>query len=104
MVEVRMTMEEYLDLISRIQEMPMNSGVAMGIVTDSMRSGLLRVTGEHEMPPKPKTKRRKRRPALSKGWKEANQRLRNKNGSLKKGKTQSDVARLAHKLAKKYKK
>ena len=51
--------------------------------------------------PKPK---RKRRPELSRGWREANMRLRTKSGNLRKGKTQADVAKLAHKLAKKYKK
>lgn len=38
---------------------------------------------------------------LSKAFKEANRRLRLKNGSLRKGKTQADVARLAHRLRKK---
>lgn len=88
MVEVRMTMDEYLELL--------------------MQSPSKYFQLMDEKPPleaeKPKTRRRKRRPALSRGWREANQRLRNKNGSLRKGKTQSDVARLAHKLAKKYKK
>ena len=40
---------------------------------------------------------------LSMAFKEANQRLRKKNGDLKKGKTQSDVARLAQRLRKKMK-
>ena len=38
---------------------------------------------------------------LSKAFKEANARLRTRNGSLRKGKTQADVARLAHRLRKK---
>ena len=38
---------------------------------------------------------------LSKAFKEANSKLRNKNGQLKKGKTQADVARMAQKLRKK---
>lgn len=38
---------------------------------------------------------------LSKAFKEANAKLRNKNGSLRKGKTQADVARMAQKLRKK---
>ena len=91
MVEVRMTMDEYIELLMML---PSNALQEMEMFD--------------EKPPmkadKPKSKRRKRRPALSRGWKEANQKLRNKNGSLRKGKTQSDVARLAHKLAKKYKK
>jgi len=38
---------------------------------------------------------------LSAAFKEANRRLRTKGGQLRKGKTQSDVARLAHRLKKK---
>ena len=38
---------------------------------------------------------------LSEAFKQANSKLRNKNGQLKKGRTQSDVARLAQKLRKK---
>lgn len=38
---------------------------------------------------------------LSKAFKQANAKLRLKNGSLRKGKSQSDVARLAHRLRKK---
>ena len=38
---------------------------------------------------------------LSKAFKEANSKLRLKNGQLKKGKTQADLARLAQKLRKK---
>jgi hypothetical protein len=38
---------------------------------------------------------------MSKALKQANKRLRNKNGSLKKGKTMRDVMKLAHRLARK---
>ena len=38
---------------------------------------------------------------LSRAFKEANSKLRLKNGNLKKGKTQSDLARMAQKLRKK---
>lgn len=38
---------------------------------------------------------------LSAAFKEANRRLRTKGGKLRKGKTQGDVARLAHRLKKK---
>ena len=37
-------------------------------------------------------------PGLSKAMKEANRRLRTKSGKLRKGKTQADVARLAHRI------
>tara|TARA_Y100001973_G_C5178598_1_gene323519 strand:+ start:1295 stop:1540 length:246 start_codon:yes stop_codon:yes gene_type:complete len=49
----------------------------------------------------PKLKRRRRDPKLKKALRQANAKLRNKNGSLKKGKSQSDVMKLAHKLKKK---
>jgi len=55
----------------------------------------------------PKPKRRRSRSAraadkkLSKAFKEANARYRKKNGGLKKGRTQADIARLAHRLRKK---
>ena len=55
--------------------------------------------------PKPKRKRsRSARAAdkkLSKAFKEANARYRRKDGSLRKGRTQADIAKLAHKLRKK---
>ncbi len=54
---------------------------------------------------KPKKKRsRSARAAdkkLSKAFKMANNRYRLKNGQLRKGRTQADIARLAHKLRKK---
>jgi len=56
---------------------------------------------------KPKKKRSRSARAtdkkLSKAFKEANARYRLKNGSLRKGRTQSDIAKLAHKLRKKMK-
>ena len=48
-----------------------------------------------------KKKARKANSKLSKAFKEANAKLRTKSGKLRRGMTQSDVARLAHKLAKK---
>lgn len=44
---------------------------------------------------------RRSRKNLSKAFKMANSKLRLKNGQLKKGKTQADVARMAQKLRKK---
>ena len=48
-----------------------------------------------------KKKARKANSKLSRAFKEANAKLRTKSGQLRRGMTQSDVARLAHKLAKK---
>lgn len=51
--------------------------------------------------PTTKSKRRRKDPKMKKALREANARLRNKNGSLKKGKTQADIMKLAHRLKKK---
>jgi len=45
-------------------------------------------------------KKRKNDKTLSKAFKEANKRLRTKKGKLRKGKTQSDIAKLAHRIKK----
>ena len=53
---------------------------------------------------KPKKRSRSARAAdkkLSKAFKEANRRYRKKDGSLRSGRTQADIAKLAHKLRKK---
>ena len=53
---------------------------------------------------KPKRRSRTARKAdkkLSAAFTEANARYRTKNGQLRKGRTQADIARLAHKLRKK---
>lgn len=47
-----------------------------------------------------KVRRRKKNPKQAKALKLANAKLRNKNGKLKKGKTQSDVMKLAQRLRK----
>jgi multidrug resistance efflux pump len=49
----------------------------------------------------PKKRRSKKNPKLKRALTEANRRMRLKNGALRKGKTQADVMRLAHKLMKK---
>ncbi len=46
-------------------------------------------------------KRRKKNPKLARAFKEANARYRTKSGKLRKGRTQADIARLAHRLMKK---
>ena len=55
------------------------------------------------IPIKPRKKNKKHCKNLSKCFREANSKLRLKNGSLRKGKTQSDVAKMAHRLLKKMK-
>lgn len=53
--------------------------------------------------PKPRKKNKKHCKNLSTCFRQANAKLRLKNGSLRKGKTQSDVAKMAHRLLKKMK-
>ena len=48
-------------------------------------------------------RKRKKNPKLSKAFKQANAKLRTKSGKLRKGKTQSDVARLAQRIFKRMK-
>ena len=57
-----------------------------------------------QAPAPPRKRSRSARAAdkkLSKAFKEANRRYRKKDGSLRSGRTQSDIAKLAHKLRKK---
>lgn len=83
MATVTMTMEEYLQLLNGLNgnmDPPLNQ---VPIVEDK---------------PKP---RRKKNPKLKRALTEANRRMRLKSGKLRKGKTQADVMRLAHRLLKK---
>ena len=85
MAQVTMTMEEYLALVNGL------SGNAAPMMEAA------------ELEEKPKRRSRAARAAdkkLSRAFKEANARYRLKDGSLRKGRTQSDIAKLAHKLAK----
>lgn len=46
-------------------------------------------------------KKRRKNPKLAAAFREANRRYRTKSGKLRKGRTQADIARLAHRLLKK---
>ena len=84
-----LTMDEYLALRRLI-----------GLERESEGSSL----SDRRMDDKPKRRSRTARAAdkkLSAAFREANARYRTKNGSLRKGRTQADIARLAHKLRKK---
>ena len=85
MAEVRLTLEEYEALRRMISSERESEGAQLAA----------RET--------PKPRRRKKNPKLKKALQEANRKLRNKNGSLKKGKTQADVMKTAHRLMKKMK-
>ena len=52
---------------------------------------------------KKKPRRRRKDPKMKKALEQANKKLRNKNGSIKKGKSQSDIMKMAHKLRKRMK-
>jgi hypothetical protein len=79
MADVTMTLEEYEALRAMI-----------GMTTPSAAAE-----------PVPKKRRSKKNPKLKRALVEANRRMRLKSGKLRKGRTQADVMRLAHRLMKK---
>ena len=62
---------------------------------------LQNVASETMTAPPSKPRKRRKNPKLKRAVTEANRQLRLKNGQLRKGKTQADVMRLAHRLMKK---
>ena len=85
MAEVRLTLEEYEALRRMITSERESEGATLA-ARDT-----------------PKPKRRKKNPKLKKALQEANRKLRLKNGKLRKGKSQGDVMKMAHRLMKKMK-
>ena len=83
MAEVRLTLEEYEALRRMISSERESEGAQLA-ARDT-----------------PKPRKRKKNPKLKKALQQANAKLRLKNGSLRKGKTQSDIMKMAHKLMKK---
>jgi len=76
----------------------MQNGMDMPTVVEAM------VTPVEEVAPKPKRRSRTARDQdkkLSAAFTEANARYRKNDGSLRAGRTQADIARLAHRLKKK---
>lgn len=65
------------------------------------RSGQFTMQGFDLPRKKPRKKNKKHCKNLSQCFKEANRKLRTKKGTLRKGKTQADIARMAHRLMKK---
>ena len=82
--EVRMTVEEYLQLIERTASNVERVGKAARKIERTTRPA--------------RKKAGKAAKGMARAMKEANARLRTKSGKLRKGKTQADVARLAHKI------
>lgn len=80
---------------------------AMGGLVMSPTLAMIGEAGPEMVVPLVKPKRKRSRSAraadkkLSRAFKMANDRYRLKNGQLRKGRTQADIARLAHKLRKK---
>ena len=86
-----LTPDEYMSLMRLITSERESEGVSLA---------------DRDQPPTPPVKKRSRSARqsdkkLSKAFKMANDRYRLKNGQLRKGRTQADIARLAHKLRKK---
>lgn len=81
--------------------------IEKGIAPDLARALAKRACEPSLIQAEQKVRRKVRRGAkaankkLSAAFKEANRRLRKKNGELRSGKTQADVAKLAHRLKKK---
>lgn len=85
-----LTPDEYMSLMRLISSERESEGASLAIA--------------EEVTPKPKRRSRAARSQdkkLSQAFKEANARYRTKNGSLRQGRTQADIARLAHRLRKK---
>ena len=82
--EVRMSVEEYLELLERTARNVERVGKATRKIERSTRPA--------------RKKAGKAAKGMGRAMREANKRLRTKSGKLRKGKTQADVARLAHKI------
>jgi hypothetical protein len=82
MAEVRLTLEEYEALRRMISSERESEGATLA-ARDT-----------------PKPRKRKKNKRLSKALEMANEKLRTKNGKLRKGKSQSDVMTMAHRLMK----
>lgn len=86
-----LTPDEYMSLMRLIK----SERESEGAVEEA------RVTRDQPKP-RPRSARAKRSDKkLSKAFTEANEKLRTRKGQLRKGKTQADVARLAHRIKKK---
>ena len=92
--------KEMMDAIND-PEMVMTSDGSLARITRRGSSPFASQFRVDKLLPRPAAKKRRKNPKLAKAFKEANAKLRLKNGKLRKGKSQADVARLAHRLMKK---
>lgn len=87
-----------------VQEVAEAAPVAIEQSNRDLMAALAAIESGAGMVTTPKKRSRSKRAAdkkLSKAFKEANRRYRKKDGALRAGRTQADIARLAHKLRKK---
>ena len=70
-------------------------------MVESMALEVARILGSTGNPTVPKPKRKRKDPKMSKALKQANNRYRKKNGSLRAGATQAKIMQYAHKLRRK---
>lgn len=87
-----------------VQEVAEAAPVAIEQSNQDLMAALAAIESGASMVTTPKKRSRSARAAdkrLSAAFKEANRRYRKKDGSLRAGRTQADIARLAHKLRKK---
>ncbi len=97
---------DQVDLINNDSRMVAQvNGEMVEIPSSIMRRGRVIGPGQFDrsriLPSKRGRKKTKTDKNMSKALREANARLRTKNGKLRKGKTQGDVMRLAHRLRRK---
>ena len=92
-----------LQLINQLKGiLPKPFSQLTGLAIQTNTQGIQTVaTAERGVVRKTSSAARRSRRNLSAALKEANSKLRKKNGELKKGKTQADVMRMAHRLVKK---
>ena len=88
--DMMLTPDEYMALMRLISSERESEGASLAM--------------SNEQPAKPRRRSRSARSQdkkLSSAFKEANRRYRKKDGSLRTGRTQADIAKLAHRLRKK---
>ena len=89
--EVRMSVEEYLEIMRIIGEQ--GPGIVQG-VREVKRSG-------RKLARSVRKRAGKKDPKMARALKKANSMMRTKSGKLRKGKSQADVMRKAHQLRRK---
>lgn len=87
-----------------VREVAVAAPIALEESADALNLALMGIESGATLVSEPKKRSAAAKKAdkkLSKAFKMANERYRRKDGSLRKGRTQADIAKLAHKLRKK---